>query len=103
MLYTLCVMVVILTVVVLLLWRKLGQQQQATDLESNPQIEQKVLHLESHLKQTLEILQGLVKKMHVQQDNLDKTMARTQQLELQNAELVSLLAKTVEVQIQQNH
>jgi hypothetical protein len=33
--------------------------------------------------------------MHVQQEAIDKTVKRTHQLELQNAELVSLLSKSV--------
>ncbi|AXY57049.1 hypothetical protein CDG60_11025 [Acinetobacter chinensis] len=57
------------------------------------QTEDKVLHLEENLKKTLEIMQGLAKKMQVQQEVLDKTTTRLNQLELQNAELVSLLAK----------
>ena len=64
-------------------------------MQHQQQVEQKVLHLEEHLKKTLEIMQDLAKKMQVQQDALDKTVQKTAQLEMQNAELVSLLAKAV--------
>jgi hypothetical protein len=50
------------------------------------------------LKKTLEIMQDLAKKMHLQQEVLDQTTAKLQQVELQNAELVSLLTKVVDPQ-----
>ncbi|KGT48008.1 MULTISPECIES: hypothetical protein [Acinetobacter] len=59
-------------------------------------VEQKVANLEDNLKKTLEIMQDLAKKMHVQQEVLDQTSAKLKQVELQNAELVQLLAKVVE-------
>ena len=40
-------------------------------------------------------MQDLAKKMQVQQDSLEKKKKKTAQLEMQNAELVSLLAKVV--------
>lgn len=55
------------------------------------QLEEKVLHLELHLKKSLEIMQDLAKKMHVQQEVLDRTVANIAALEKQNAELVNVL------------
>lgn len=55
------------------------------------QLEEKVLHLELHLKKSLEIMQDLAKKMHVQQEVLDRTAANIAALEKQNAELVNVL------------
>jgi len=61
-------------------------------------VEEKIVHLEENLKKTLEIMQDLAKKMHVQQEVLDQTTAKLHQVELQNAELVSLLTKVVDPQ-----
>ena len=55
------------------------------------QLEEKVVHLELHLKKSLEIMQDLAKKMHVQQEVLDKTVANIAALEKQNVELVNVL------------
>jgi len=55
------------------------------------QLEEKVLHLELHLKKSLEIMQDLAKKMHVQQEVLDRTVANITALEKQNVELVNVL------------
>ncbi|WP_043970445.1 MULTISPECIES: hypothetical protein [Acinetobacter] len=54
-------------------------------------LEEKVLHLELHLKKSLEIMQDLAKKMHVQQEVLDRTVANIAALEKQNVELVNVL------------
>ena len=55
------------------------------------QLEEKVVHLELHLKKSLEIMQDLAKKMHVQQEDLDRTVANIAALEKQNVELVNVL------------
>lgn len=55
------------------------------------QLEEKVIHLELHLKKSLEIMQDLAKKMHVQQEVLDRTVANIAALEKQNVELVNVL------------
>ncbi|ENX13229.1 hypothetical protein F895_02530 [Acinetobacter sp. CIP 64.2] len=55
------------------------------------QLEEKVLHLELHLKKSLEIMQDLAKKMHVQQEVLDRTVVNITALEKQNVELVNVL------------
>ena len=55
------------------------------------QLEEKVVHLELHLKKSLEIMQDLAKKMHVQQEVLERTVANIAALEKQNVELVNVL------------
>ena len=59
------------------------------------QLEEKVVHLELHLKKSLEIMQDLAKKMHVQQEVLDRTVANIAALEKQNVELVNVLEVVV--------
>lgn len=54
-------------------------------------LEEKVVHLELHLKKSLEIMQDLAKKMHVQQEVLDRTVANMAALEKQNVEMVNVL------------
>lgn len=54
-------------------------------------LEEKVVHLEVHLKKSLEIMQDLAKKMHVQQEVLDRTVANMAALEKQNVEMVNVL------------
>lgn len=51
----------------------------------------RILAQEDHLKRTLEIMQDLAKKMHIQQEVLDRTTVKLSQIELQNAELVQIL------------
>ncbi|WEE37854.1 MULTISPECIES: hypothetical protein [unclassified Acinetobacter] len=46
---------------------------------------------EQHLKQALQIMQDLAKKMHIQQQVLDNTSTRLTQVEFQNAELIKIL------------
>ena len=53
--------------------------------------EQQIHAQEQHLKQALQIMQDLAKKMHVQQQVLDNTSTRLTQVEFQNAELIKLL------------
>ena len=57
--------------------------------------EQHINAQEEHLKQTLQIMQDLAKKMHVQQEVIDKTTSRMAQVELQNAELIRLLQQNL--------
>ena len=59
------------------------------------QLEEKVVHLELHLKKSLEIMQDLAKKMHTQQEVLDKMIANVAALEKQNVELVKVLEALV--------
>ena len=59
------------------------------------QLEAKMLLSESHLKKSLEIMQDLAKKMHTQQEVLDKMIANVAALEKQNVELVKVLETLV--------
>ena len=82
--------------VIFLIWAQFTNQNDAlSEMQLNLQLEEKVIHLELNLKKSLEIMQDLAKKMHIQQEVLDKTSAKLSQVELQNAELVGLLAKAV--------
>lgn len=82
---------ILLLAVVFLFWFQFKTKSEATYDAQVLQVEEKVLHLELHLKKGLEIMQGMAKKMHVQQEVLDKTIANVAALEKQNAELVSVL------------
>lgn len=86
----------LLAAVVFLIWLQFrSQAEQGFDVEHQQQLESKVVHLEENLKKTLEIMQDLAKKMHVQQEVLDQTTHKVQQMELQQAELIQVLAKAV--------
>ena len=88
--------IILLTLaVIFLIWLQFNNNESSQSVEGVP-VEEKVAHLEENLKNTLEIMQDLAKKMHVQQEVLDQTTAKLQKVELQNAELVNLLAKVVE-------
>lgn len=88
--------IILLTLaVIFLIWLQFNNNESSQSVEGVP-VEEKVAHLEENLKKTLEIMQDLAKKMHVQQEVLDQTAAKLQKVELQNAELVNLLAKVVE-------
>ena len=78
--------------VIFIIWQtgKLSKENQ-TLLSIQQDQEQHINAQEQHLKQTLQIMQDLAKKMHVQQEVIDKTTARMAQVELQNAELIRLL------------
>ena len=87
--------IILLTLaVIFLIWLQFNQNDEPRTEQGVP-VEEKVAHLEENLKKTLEIMQDLAKKMHVQQEVLDQTTTKLQQVELQNAELVSLLTKVV--------
>ncbi|UBQ38749.1 hypothetical protein LCH18_05065 [Acinetobacter johnsonii] len=83
--------------VIFLIWFQFKNQVDKTDpnVEQN-QLQEKVHHLEENLKKTLEIMQDLAKKMHVQQEVIEQTTSKLQKVELQNAELVNILAKAVQ-------
>ena len=83
--------------VVFLIWVQFKNQADKVDpsVEQN-QLQEKVHHLEENLKKTLEIMQDLAKKMHVQQEVIEQTTSKLQKVELQNAELVNILAKAVQ-------
>lgn len=83
--------------VIFLIWFQFKNQADKIDpsVEQN-QLQEKVHHLEENLKKTLEIMQDLAKKMHVQQEVIEQTTSKLQKVELQNAELVNILAKAVQ-------
>ena len=82
--------------VIFLIWAQFTNQGAAlSEIQLNQQLEKRVIHLEENLKKTLEIMQDLAKKMHIQQEVIDKTTTKLSQVELQNAELVGLLTKAV--------
>jgi len=82
--------------VIFLIWLQFKGEGEKFDTVKIQQLEQNVLNLEENLKKTLEIMQDLAKKMHVQQEVLDQTTQKLQQVELQNAELVALIAQAVD-------
>ncbi|ENU92232.1 hypothetical protein F892_01243 [Acinetobacter vivianii] len=85
-------LLLLLGAVIFLFWFqfKSTEVQQPADIQI-VQLEEKVVHLELHLKKSLEIMQDLAKKMHVQQEVLDRTVANIAALEKQNVELVNVL------------
>ncbi|MQZ32013.1 hypothetical protein F4U02_13570 [Acinetobacter haemolyticus] len=82
---------ILLLAIIFLFWFQFKTKSEPTYDAQVLQVEEKVLHLELHLKKGLEIMQDMAKKMHVQQEVLDKTIANVAALEKQNAELVSVL------------
>lgn len=70
--------------------------KQQQKIEQMQNVSYKVEALEANLKQTLEITQDVVRKMHVQQQALDLTSQKLHQVELQNAELVKLVMQVVQ-------
>ncbi len=81
--------------VLFLIWLQFKNQEDNAEVAAHFHLEEKIVHLEENLRKTLEIMQDLAKKMHVQQEALEQTSHKLQQVELQNAELVNLLAKVV--------
>ena len=59
------------------------------------QLEEKVVHLELHLKKSLEIMQDLAKSVQVDRELLNQTVQKSKLLELQNAELIALITQYV--------
>lgn len=82
---------VLLVAVAFLFWFQLKSVDVPNSDSQVQQLEEKVIHLELHLKKSLEIMQDLAKKMHVQQEVLDRTVANITALEKQNVELVNVL------------
>jgi len=82
--------------VIFLIWAQFTNQGAAlSEIQLHQHLEKKVIQLEENLKKTLEIMQDLAKKMHVQQEVIDKTTTKLNQVESQNAELVGQLAKSI--------
>ena len=55
-----------------------------------------VSELKNRVKATLNIMQDLAKKMQVQQEAMDVNIARLTQVEIQNAELVGVLTRSIQ-------
>jgi phage-related minor tail protein len=85
-------LVIVYLAIIFIVWQmgKLNKQNIALIERANHQ-EQLIQSQEKHLKQTLQIMQDLAKKMHVQQEVLDNTSNRLTQVEFQNAELIKIL------------
>ena len=80
--------------VIFLVWLQFkNQNDQVVDLEKIQSLDIKVHQLEDNLKKTLEIMQDLAKKMHVQQEALDQTVQKVHQIDGQNVELIALIGK----------
>lgn len=83
--------------VIFLIWLQFkNQNEQLVDLAKIQHLEDKVDHLEDHLKRSLELMQELAKKMHGQQENLDGALNKMHQIDAQNVELVNLLQKVTQ-------
>ncbi len=90
------VVIVLVVAVAIMFWMLIKKQQhQNVDALVIQQLENKVESLELNLQKTLEIMQDLARKMNVQQEVLDINAQKLKQVETQNVELVSLLAKVV--------
>ncbi|MCH7336998.1 hypothetical protein [Acinetobacter sp. NIPH 2699] len=87
--------VLLLLAVIFLFWFQFKNNEAPNYDAQVLQVEEKVLHLELHLKKSLEIMQDLAKKMHTQQEVLDKMIANVAALEKQNVELVKVLETLV--------
>lgn len=84
-----------LTLVILLLlllfWAHIQQKKKVLAMvETHLELEQKVVHLEQHLTQTLDLVQDMAKNMQAQQHKVNV-------VEKQNAELVILMTKIVQL------
>ena len=88
-------LIVLLMAVAFLFWFQFKTSNVQSQDIYVAQLEEKVVHLELHLKKSLEIMQDLAKKMHVQQEVLDRTVANITALEKQNVELVNVLEVVV--------
>ena len=88
-------LIVLLMAVAFLFWFQFKTSNVQSQDIYVAQLEEKVVHLELHLKKSLEIMQDLAKKMHVQQEVLDRTVANIAALEKQNVELVNVLEVVV--------
>lgn len=87
-------LIAVLLISIIFLFVLTFKQQQKIEQMQN--VSYKVEALEANLKQTLEITQDVVRKMHVQQQALDLTSQKLHQVELQNAELVKLVMQVVQ-------
>lgn len=96
MLWMMGFLILLLVILSVLNWRLIHQHQHLIN-EANAQIElqTQVDALELNLQKTLEIMQDLAKKMQVQQDVLDLTALKLNQVEQHNVDLVGLVSDLV--------
>ena len=90
-------LVIVYLAIIFMVWQmgKLNKQN-ITLIERTNHQEHLIQSQENHLKQTLQIMQDLAKKMHVQQEVLDNTSNRLTQVEFQNAELIKILQQSTQ-------
>ena len=88
-------LVIVYLAIIFMVWQmgKLNKQN-ITLIERTNHQEHLIQSQENHLKQTLQIMQDLAKKMHVQQEVFDNTSNRLTQVEFQNAELIKILQQS---------
>lgn len=88
-------LVIVYLAIIFMVWQmgKLNKQN-ITLIERTNHQEHLIQSQENHLKQTLQIMQDLAKKMHVQQEVLNNTSNRLTQVEFQNAELIKILQQS---------
>ncbi|RSZ26067.1 hypothetical protein [Acinetobacter bereziniae] len=88
-------LVIVYLAIIFMVWQmgKLNKQN-ITLIERTNHQEHLIQSQENHFKQTLQIMQDLAKKMHVQQEVLDNTSNRLTQVEFQNAELIKILQQS---------
>lgn len=88
-------LVIVYLAIIFMVWQmgKLNKQNIILIERTNHQ-EHLIQSQENHLKQTLQIMQDLAKKMHVQQEVLDNTSNRLTQVEFQNAKLIKILQQS---------
>jgi predicted PurR-regulated permease PerM len=90
-------LILLVIAVAVLIWLQFkNQSEQLQDLAKIQHLENKVIHLEDHLKRSLEIMQDLAKQVHLHQEGFEKASHKITQVELQNAELVNLLTKMIQ-------
>ena len=89
-------MLLLYAAVIFLVWQLgLLNKESKEDGQIIKEQQLRIVAQEDHLKRTLEIMQDLAKKMHIQQEVLDKTTVKLSQIELHNAELIQALQKKI--------
>ena len=90
-------MLLLYLAIALLVWQltKIKKDFIASQIEVKD-LNNRVKAQEDHLKATLNIMQDLAKKMQVQQEAMDMNTARLTQVEIQNAELVGVLTRSIQ-------
>ncbi|MEG0343725.1 hypothetical protein ACK2M2_13180 [Acinetobacter sp. TY1] len=90
-------MLLLYLAIALLVWQltKIKKDFIASQIEVSD-LKNRVKAQEDHLKATLNIMQDLAKKMQVQQEAMDVNIARLTQVEIQNAELVGVLTRSIQ-------